>query len=60
MRFRGLEMEKVREIFNGKYITNNAVENVWSHVVRINVISVLPVLGHGSEGDRGNGKGGGR
>ena len=53
-------MEKVREIFNGKYITNNAVENVWSHVVRINVISVLPVLGHGSEGDRGNGKGGGR
>ena len=44
----GNAMEKVREIFNGKYITNNAVENVWSHVVRINVISVLLVLGHGS------------
>ena len=43
-----MEREKVKEIFDGRHITNNAVENAWSHVVRINVISVLLVLGHGS------------
>ena len=43
----GEAMERVREIFYGKHITNNAVENVWSHVVRINVVSALLVLGHG-------------
>ena len=41
-------LKSVEEVFSGRFITNNWVENEWSHFVRINVVGMALVRKYGS------------